>query len=194
MPLPTISGEFLVVGDPVLRHTPDGTAVVNLRLKAASRKEEPKGSGNWVDKDVLWANATAWRDLATHITDSIKDRDLIVVTGEIYTREFVDPQTNMKKVSTDIHIRNAGPSLAFRTTPHGAGQQAQTQAPQGQQAPPYGGQQAQAPAYGGAQAPAYGGGQPGYAQPQPGYAPQPQQGDPWAQPQPQQAPGNNPPF
>lgn len=197
MALPLVSQEFLIVGDdPKLTFTPGGLAVANFRVKASDRKEEPKGSGNWVDGDVLWANVTVWRDAAQHVVDSLKSGDLVVLTGKIYTRSF--EHQGIKKTSVEITASAVGPSLTFRTTPHGAvaqqGQQAQPpvqQQPQGQ--PQYQPQ----PQYGapGGQA------QPGYVQPQQGqpqYAPQPQQGqpqqnDPWAPPGGYQQ-GANPPF
>lgn len=216
MALPEIGHEFLVVSDPELRFTPGGDAVCNFRVKASSRKEEPKGSGNWVDKDVLWASVTAWRDLAEHVVESVVKNDLVLVQGTIYTREY--ESNGAKQKSVEIQATAVGPSLKFRTTPHGAGQQQQGQgqqaqppqqggyqqpqqggtwtnqpqgAPQGQ--PPYQQQPQGQPAY--AQQPQ---GQPGYQQPyqqpqgapqgQPGYAP-PAQDDPWATPQ-----QGNPPF
>lgn len=210
MPLPTVSGEFLVVGNPELRFTPSGTAVCSLRLKAASRQQNQQ-TQQWEDKDVLWIDASVWRDPAQHTADSIKDKDLVVVTGTIKTREWDDPNGGGKRSKIEMTVNSIGPSLAFRTTPHGAGGQQQGQRPQGQ--PPQGQPQGQQPPYGGqpqAQ-PQYGGqpqGQPQYAaqpQGQPQYAPQPQAqpatNDPWGPAQPQPAandpwgtPGNQPGF
>lgn len=204
MALPEIAHEFLVVSDPELRFTPGGDAVCNFRVKASSRKEEPKGSGNWVDKDVLWASVTAWRDLAEHVVESIANKDMVLVQGTIYTREY--ESNGVKQKSVEIQATAVGPSLKFRTTPHGAGkQQGQQQPPvqqgqggyppqqQGYQQPPAQGQppyqqqpQAQPPYQQPQGQPGYAP-QPGYQQPQPGYAPQ--QDDPWATPQ-----QGNPPF
>lgn len=198
MALPLIGEEFLVVGgDPKLTFTPGGLAVCNFRVKAADRKLDPN-TNEWKDDKVLWANVTAWRDLAQHIVDSIKDKDLVVISGKIYTREF--EHQGIKKISVEIDAKNVGPSLTFRTTPHGAAQQAQAQPqaqpqqggqwsnqPQAQPQPGYGQPQAQ-PGYGQPQ------GQPQYAQPQA----QPAQQDPWAPPGGYPAPGNpaqgQPPF
>ena len=195
MALPLVSQEFLVVGgDPKLTFTPAGLAVCNFRVKAADRKKD--ASDQWVDDKVLWANVTVWRDLAQHVVDSIKDKDLVVLTGKIYTREF--EHLGQKRMSIEIDASAVGPSLTFRTTPHGAGQaqqqQAQPPAQQGYGQPQQGGQWTNQPQ---AQPQA----QPGYGQPQaqPGYgAPQgqPAQGDPWAPPGGYQQPGqgNSPPF
>jgi len=205
MALPVVSGEFLVVGDPVLRFSPSGTAVCNLRLKASSRQQNQQTQA-WEDKDVLWIDASVWRDPAQHTADSIKDKDLVVVTGKIKTREWDDPNGGGKRSKIELAIDSIGPSLQFRTTPHGAGGQqqaaAQTQVapPPGQQQPPVQQQayqqppqqgqyqqpyQQQPPAqYGGQQQQPYGG-----QQQQPPYQQQPAADDPWATPAPQ-----NPPF
>jgi single-strand DNA-binding protein len=211
MALPTISGEFLVVGNPELRFTPSGTAVCSLRLKASSRQQNPQ-SQQWEDKDVLWIDASVWRDAAQHTADSIADKDLVVATGTIKTREWEDQNGGGKRSKIEMTVTSIGPSMQFRTTPHGAGgQQAQGQQrpPQQQQAqPPYGGQQGQPPYGGQPQAqPPYGGqpqGQPPYqGQPQAQPQAQPQQdpSNPWGPPQgqpaqqdPWGAPGGQPGF
>ena len=188
MALPEIGHEFLVVSAPELRFTPSGDAVANFRVKASSRKEEPKGSGNWVDKDVLWATVTCWRDLAQHVVDSIVERDLVLVQGTLKTREY--ESNGVKQKAVEIDATAVGPSLKFRTTPHGAGAQQAQQPQQGgqwtNQPPAYGQPQAQ-PQY--AQQPAP---QPGYGQPPAPYQ-QPQQppaaNDPWGTP-----PQGMPPF
>ena len=169
MPLPVISEEFLIVSEPALTFSRSGVAVANFRVKTSSRKEEPKGSGNWVDDKVLWANVTVWRDPAQHAVDSLKKDDLVVIVGRISTREF--EHQGQKRTAVEIEALSIGPSLKFRTTPHGAGgaQQGQQQQPSAQQQ-----QQYAQPQQGYAQP------QQGYAQPQQGYA-QPQQG--YAQPQ-----------
>lgn len=192
MALPIIGQEFLIVGDePKLTFTPAGLPVCNFRVKAADRKEEPKGSGNWVDSKVLWANVNVWRDPAQHAADSLKSGDLVIITGKIYTREF--EHQGIKKTAVEIDATSVGASLTFRTTPHGAGQGQQAQAqPQAQPQQGYGqpqqgygqpqGQPQGQPGYGQPQAqPGYGQpqGQPQYAQPQQG---QPGQQDPWAPP------------
>lgn len=183
MALPLVSQEFLVVGgDPKLTFTPGGLAVCNFRVKAADRKKD--ANDQWVDDKVLWANVTAWRDLAQHIVDSIKDKDLVVLTGKIYTREF--EHQGQKRMSIEIDASAVGPSLTFRTTPHGAGQaqqqQAQPPAQQGQWQgqPQQGGQWSNQPQGQPQGQPGYGApqAQPGYGQPQG----QPAQGDPWAPP------------
>jgi single-strand DNA-binding protein len=168
MALLTAFGEMRVVGDPVLRFTPDGTAVANVRLVCNARKKDAQGGWEDDPKKVLWANATIWRKPAENLVESIRDKDLVNVVGTFYTRDY--EHNGEKRTSVEIDATSISPSLTFRTTPHSGQQPAQGQ-------PPQGAQQGQNPQQGGwpnpqPQAP-YGQpqGQPAYVQqggPQPG--------------------------
>jgi single-strand DNA-binding protein len=169
-------GEMRVVGDPVLRFTPDGVPVANVRLVCNARRKDAQGGWEDDPKKVLWANATIWRKPAENMVNSIRDKDLVHVVGTFYEREY--EHNGVKGKSIEIDATSISPSLTFRTTPHSDQQPAQGQQPQ---AP----QQGQNPQQGGwpqaqPQAP--------YGQPQgqPAYAQQggPQQGwnDPYQQP------------
>jgi single-strand DNA-binding protein len=169
-------GEMRVVGDPVLRFTPDGVPVANVRLVCNARRKTDQGGWEDDPKKVLWANATLWRKPAENLVNSIRDKDLVHVVGTFYEREY--EHNGVKGKSIEIDATSISPSLTFRATPHSDQQPAQGQQPQ---AP----QQGQNPQQGGwpqaqPQAP--------YGQPQgqPAYAQQggPQQGwnDPYQQP------------
>jgi single-strand DNA-binding protein len=169
-------GEMRVVGDPVLRFTPDGVPVANVRLVCNARRKDAQGGWEDDPKKVLWANATLWRKPAENLVNSIRDKDLVHVVGTFYEREY--EHNGVKGKSIEIDATSISPSLTFRATPHSDQQPAQGQQPQ---AP----QQGQNPQQGGwpqaqPQAP--------YGQPQgqPAYAQQggPQQGwnDPYQQP------------
>lgn len=181
MALPTAFGEFRVVGDPVLRHTPDGTAVANVRLVCNARRKNEQGGWEDDPKKVLWANASIWRKPAENLVDSVKDKDLVNVVGTFYTREF--EHNGVLKTSLEIDAVSISPSLTFRSTPH-SGQQG------GHGQPSQGAQPGQNPQQGGwpqaqPQAP--------YGQPQsqPAYA---QQGGPQGGGQQWADPYQQPPF
>jgi single-strand DNA-binding protein len=150
-----MSGEFRVVGDPKLRYTDEGTPVANVRLVANKRRKN--NQGGWEDdpEKVLWANATLWRKPAENLANSIRDKDLVIVKGTFYLREF--EHNGVRRQSVEIEAEHIAPSLTFRTTPHSDQQQGQQ--PQGQQPPQYG-------QWGGQQQPAYTPpqGQPAYVQ------------------------------
>jgi single-strand DNA-binding protein len=131
MALPTMFGEFRVVGDPVLRFTPDGVPVANVRLVCNARKKDAQG--NWGDDPdkVLWANASLWRKPAENLVNSVRDKDLVHVVGVFYNRDF--EHNGVKRTSTEIDAVSISPSLTFRATPHSDQQPVQGQPPQGAQ-------------------------------------------------------------
>ena len=161
MALLSAFGEMRVVGDPVLRFTPDGTAVANVRLVCNARKKNDQGGWEDDPKKVLWANASIWRKPAENLVESVRDKDLVNVVGTLYTREY--EHNGEKRTSVEIEAVSISPSLTFRSTPHSGQQPAQGHpqqgAQQGQQGQPGGwpNSQPQAP-YGQPQ------GQPAYAQ------------------------------
>jgi single-stranded DNA-binding protein len=175
MSLPRISGEFRLFGDPDLKFTPNGAANLKLRLVANDQRKN-ETTGKYDDTETLWVTADLWRDMAENAANSLKDKDLVLVTNaKIHTRAY-ETKEGEKKTSLELKFdfeSSFGPSNRFRATPH-SNQPAPQQAAQG-----YGQQQqAQPPAQ-----PAYGAPQPQYAQPQPGYGqPQPGYGQPPAQP------------
>lgn len=133
MTLLTAFGEMRVVGDPVLRFTPDGTAVANVRLVCNARKRNDQGGWDDDPKKVLWANASIWRKPAENLAESVRDKDLVNVVGTIYTREY--EHNGEKRTSVEIEAVSISPSLTFRTTPHSdqqQGAQPAQGAPQGQ--------------------------------------------------------------
>jgi single-strand DNA-binding protein len=174
-----MSGEFRVYGEPKLRYTNDGIPVANVRLVCNKRKKNAQGAWEDDPEKVLWANASLWRKPAENLMNSIRDKDLVIVTGTFYHRKFV--HDGVEKYSVEIEAEHIAPSLTFRSTPHSdqPPQQGQQAPPQGQQQPAYAPQQGQWPA----QPP-----QPTYAQQGHGYAPgsQPESGWPGG--------GSQPPF
>jgi single-strand DNA-binding protein len=153
MALLTAFGEMRVVGDPVLRFTPDGTAVANVRLVCSARRKNDQGGWEDDPKKVLWANASIWRKPAENLVESVKDKDLVNVVGTFYTREF--EHNGEKRTSVEIDAVSISPSLTFRSTPHSGQQGAPAQGaqpgqnpqqggwPQGQPTAPYGQPQGQ---------------------------------------------------
>lgn len=119
MALPIIGVECWVAQDPVTTFEADGTAKTRLRLKAQDRTYD-RDKKEWVDGKALWFNGTVWRKQAEHVADSIIKHDNVVVTGKLYTNEWTDKNQN-KRESLELDIQSIGPSLQFRSTPHGAG-------------------------------------------------------------------------
>ena len=64
----TITGNL--TGDPELRFTATGTAVVAFTV-AASRRVYDQATGHWQDGDTLFLRCSAWRELADHAAESL---------------------------------------------------------------------------------------------------------------------------
>lgn len=123
MTLPHIAEEFFLVADPELHFSPSGVAVGSLRLKASRRK---KDGDNWVDDKVLWITARVFKDLAEHVVESLEKGDLVVVLGQLVTESW-ESREGEKRSAMILMVDAIGPSLRFRTTPHGAKAKAEPQ-------------------------------------------------------------------
>jgi single-strand DNA-binding protein len=110
--LPNITGEFRVVaGDPELRFAPSGVAVCTMRVVANSRKKQ---GDEWVDDKVCWLKVTCFKRLAENVAESIKDKNLITVSGRLQTEEWEDKE-GAKRQSYVIVADNVG--LALNLSP-----------------------------------------------------------------------------
>lgn len=112
--LPTIHGEFRMGTDPELRFTPSGVAVASFRAVASSRKEEPKGSGNWVDDKSAWVKVTAFQQLAENIAESLLKGMLVVIDGRLEIEEWED-RDGAKRQTPNILVNTIGPALKYAT-------------------------------------------------------------------------------
>lgn len=171
MALPAANNEYLVVSEPRegFKFTPGGDAVISFRVKAAKRK--PDGNGGWVDDKVFFANATAWREKAEEIVNTIVKGDVVTLTGGIHTRDY--EHQGQKRTSIEIDIESIGKSIKG-VKGGGQGQQQQQYAQPPVQQQPYGQQPPAAQPY----AQPYGQ-QPPVQQP---YGQPPAQQQPYAQP------------
>lgn len=117
--LPQVTLEGRVVADPELRFSPTGVAVGKFRMVCSSRKKNEQ-SGEWEDDKTLWMQVTCFKRLAENLVESVEKGDLILVTGRLQTDEWTTDQG--EKRSQVVCLADAiGPSLQFRTVPHGAG-------------------------------------------------------------------------
>ena len=101
MTLPHIAGEFRLVADPDLKFTQNGKQVANVRLAANSAKKD-QTTGEWVQTDQVFLNASLWGDDAEHLIEAGAAKgDKVVVTGQLATREF-DKQDGSKGLSVEV--------------------------------------------------------------------------------------------
>lgn len=100
-----------VTGDPELRFTPQGKAVVNLNLAVNHRIK--KGDA-WEDGPTTWLRLSAWEDMAENIAETIQKGMRVIVQGRQATQEFEDKEGN-KRSSLTLQIEAIGPDLRFQT-------------------------------------------------------------------------------
>ena len=111
MSIPKIAGEFRVVGDPELKYSQSGTAMLRLTLVANSRKFN-KNTNEWEDDKSLWLFGTVFGTMAENGAESLRDKMLVVIEGLPYTNEY-ENRDGQKVRSTNINIDSIGPSLRW---------------------------------------------------------------------------------
>ncbi len=144
--------------DAETRHTPDGTAVVNLRIATTTRFRDQ--SGEWRDR-TDWHTVAVWRaeNVAPYLTRGKK----VFVEGRLQTRSW-EGQDGQRQYRTEVVCNSSGLILlGSRDSPQGGGQGGYTQGASGGygqgggqgggQRPPDAGGQAAGPVSGGAPAP-----------------------------------------
>jgi single-strand DNA-binding protein len=154
-----------LTGDPELRFTQSGAAVVNCTVVKNNRRKNQQ-TQQWEDAGSDFYRVNAWRDLAENIANSLEKGARVVVAGKLESRDW-ETREGEKRTSWEITADAVGPDLRWATAKVQRAERQQRQ--QGQQQ----GQQ-----------------QGGYQQPQGqdlGYQQPPQQGyqqppaDPWDQ-------------
>ncbi len=103
----TITGNL--TADPELKFTANGAAVANFRVAVTSRVREGDA---WRDGDTSFYRITAWRDLATNVTDSLGKGDRVVIVGQLRMRSWETPEGDQRTV-TEVTAEEVGPSLRW---------------------------------------------------------------------------------
>lgn len=115
MGLPTMTVNGKVLDTPKFKTTPGGLPVLSLKLLATNRWEDTEGV--WHDGATYRTTATAFKDLAINIRDSIHKGDLVICSGRIETEEWYDAVGNPKVVDKFI-LNDCGPSLKMARRRH----------------------------------------------------------------------------
>ncbi|MBN2009861.1 single-stranded DNA-binding protein [candidate division KSB1 bacterium] len=85
-------------GDPELKYTPSGTAVVNFSL--ATNMVWKDQSGNQQEK-TEWHRIVAWRKTAEFVGEWVKKGARVYVEGRLETRSW-DDQSGNKRYMTEV--------------------------------------------------------------------------------------------
>jgi single-strand DNA-binding protein len=105
----TIVGNL--VDDPELRFINNGTPVVNFRVAVTQRVQE---GGAWRDGETTFFRVNAWRDQATHLADSLRKGDRVMVLGRLRQRSWETPDGERRSVA-EIEADEVGASLKWAT-------------------------------------------------------------------------------
>lgn len=188
-------------GDPEMKFTPNGKAVLNFSI--AENHSKPDGQGGFVEDGTTWRRVSVWGWLGEALAESLKSGDRVIVVGAERLREFTTNEGAQGK-SLEVTAKYVGrmPKKSEFEQRNGGGQQGYQQG--GYVAGPQQGQQNPGQMQGGGwgQNPNQQGGnvQSNYQPPQGNGHNPAQQGafDPWAQsnaqPQFNNGPNDQPPF
>lgn len=114
MSLPTMTGIGRATADPELRFAGNGTAVCTVNLAFNSRRKNPS-TQEWEDGDVFFVRATAFKELAESMAESLTRGTEVVVTGRLKTDQWEDRATGEKRSGVSLLLDGIGPSLRYAT-------------------------------------------------------------------------------
>lgn len=128
MSIPKITEKGFVIASPELRFTPSGKAVVTVPI-AFNKRRKNEQTGQWENTHSIIVRGTAWEDHAEQIAETITDRMDVLVSGEVFVREY-ETKDGRKGQSVEMNIFEIGPAVSKRSQ---GGQQQRPQQGFGQQ-------------------------------------------------------------
>jgi single-strand DNA-binding protein len=102
-----------LTGDPELRFTPQGVAMVKFTVASTPRVFD-RTKNEYRDGDPLFLNCTGWRDMAEHIAESLSKGTRVVVSGRLRLSRWETPEGEKKSMHV-LDVDEVGPSLRFAT-------------------------------------------------------------------------------
>lgn len=114
MSLPTMTGIGRATADPELRFAGNGTAICTVNLAFNSRRKNPS-TQEWEDGDVFFVRATAFKELAESMAESLTRGTEVVVTGRLKTEQWEDRSSGEKRSAVSLLVDGIGPNLRYAT-------------------------------------------------------------------------------
>jgi single-strand DNA-binding protein len=151
MAIPTINNVAGITADPELRHTPQGTAVLSVRLAFNDSKYNDQ-TKSWETSKTFYVDGEIWEQAAERNADILRKGDQVYVEGRLETQSWEQDGAKRSKPSLTIRsirkLEKGQPSTGTQQ-PRQQAQQPSQQAWGGAQAPaqdPWGtGQQSEVP-------------------------------------------------
>ena len=103
MPIPTIQETAGVIADPELRFTPQGKAVLSIRLAFNDSKYNEE-TRQWENSKTFYVDATAWEQTAERLADQIRKGDQVYVSGRLETQSW--EKDGEKKSKPSLTVRS----------------------------------------------------------------------------------------
>ncbi|MBB3664280.1 MULTISPECIES: single-stranded DNA-binding protein [Prauserella salsuginis group] len=88
-------------------------SVAGFWLRSNERRYD-KESGEWCNGRSLAVRVSCWRRLAENVRDSLSKGDPVVVSGRLYTTEFVTD--GQSRTVTELEAQAVGPNLSWCTS------------------------------------------------------------------------------
>lgn len=126
-----------LTADPELRYTQNGAAVANFTIASTPRTFD-RQANEWKDGEALFLRASAWKEVAEHVSQSLTKGSRVIAQGRLKQRSF--EKDGQRRTVIELEVDEIGPSLRYATA-----QVTRTQGGGGSrgQQPPHGGQPAQ---------------------------------------------------
>ncbi|GAA1218115.1 single-stranded DNA-binding protein [Prauserella alba] len=101
-----------ISSDVFMKDTHSG-AVAGFWLRSNERRYD-KETGEWCNGRSLAVRVSCWRRLAENVRDSLSKGDPVVVSGRLYTTEFVTD--GQPRTVTELEAQAVGPNLSWCTS------------------------------------------------------------------------------
>ncbi|KQN99665.1 single-stranded DNA-binding protein [Arthrobacter sp. Leaf234] len=98
-----------LTNDPELRFTPSGAAVANFTIASTPRTFD-RQSNDWKDGETLFLRASAWKDMAENVAESLTKGTRVVAQGRLKSRSY-DTKEGEKRTVMELEVDEIGPSL-----------------------------------------------------------------------------------
>jgi single-strand DNA-binding protein len=113
-----MAGEVVVTivgnlgGDPELRYTQGGIAVVSVNVGSTPRTYN-RTTNAMEDGETVWVRCTAWREVAENVAHTLTKGTRVVVTGRLKAPNAYQSAAGEARASLELEIDEIGPSLRY---------------------------------------------------------------------------------
>ena len=111
--MPSSSTHVTITGNcawtPELKQTDQGVPWLSFKVAVNARVQE---EGTWKDGPTSWYTVRCWRELATHVAESVEKGNRVIVDGSLVISEWTT-RDGEKRTSAEITADDVGLSLLW---------------------------------------------------------------------------------